>query len=94
MQSEPALRRRFLDAIFADRAQTLLTTSYKSLRLAQMAEHLGAEHLAYGSGMPFYYPESALLQVLDASISAHTRALILGRNARAFLGLEGGQDAN
>jgi predicted TIM-barrel fold metal-dependent hydrolase len=70
-----------------------LTAGYKSLRLAQVAERLGAEHLAYASGMPFYYPESALLQVLDAEIAEQSRALILGQNARAFLGMAGSDDA-
>ena len=83
-----------LAPILSDRAQTLLTTAYKSLKLAQMVDCVGAEHIAYGSGMPFYYPESALLQVLDADIDDRARALILAQNARAFLGLEEGQGAH
>ena len=77
---------------FADRAQTLLTTAYKSLNLAQVVGQIGAEHVAYGSGAPMYYPESALLQVLDAEIDKDARSLILRQNARAFLGL-GGESA-
>jgi predicted TIM-barrel fold metal-dependent hydrolase len=72
----------------AGRSTTLLTTAYKSLHLARVVERLGAEHIAYGSGMPFYYPESALLQVLDADIGERDRALILSENARAFLNLD------
>jgi predicted TIM-barrel fold metal-dependent hydrolase len=83
-----------LAPILPDRAQTLLATAYKSLKLAEMVERIGAEHIAYGSGMPFYYPESALLQVLDAAIDERARALILAQNARAFLGLEEGHDAH
>ena len=82
-----------LAPILADRAQTLLTTAYKSLKLAQMVERVGVEHIAYGSGMPFYYPESALLQVRDAEIDERARATILARNARAFLSLGEGHDA-
>jgi predicted TIM-barrel fold metal-dependent hydrolase len=82
-----------LAPVLADRVQTLLTTAYKSLKLAEMVERVGAEHLAYGSGMPFYYPESALLQVRDAEIDERARAMILAENARAFLGLEEGHDA-
>jgi hypothetical protein len=35
-----------------------------------------------------YYPESALLQVLDADVDEQARSAIMGLNARAFLGLE------
>ena len=70
------------------RAQTLLTTAYKSLKLDQVVARLGVEHIAYGSGAPFYYPESALLQVLDADLDPATRTLILEKNARTFLGFE------
>jgi predicted TIM-barrel fold metal-dependent hydrolase len=83
-----------LAPILSDRAQTLLTTAYKSLKLAEMVDLVGAEHIAYASGMPLYYPESALLQVLDADIDERARALILAQNARAFLGLEEGDDAH
>ena len=82
-----------LAPILPDRAQTLLTTAYKSLKLAEMVEQLGAEHVAYGSGMPFYYPESALLQVRGAEIDERSRAKILAENARTFLRLEEGHDA-
>jgi predicted TIM-barrel fold metal-dependent hydrolase len=82
-----------LAPVLFDRALTLLTTAYKSLKLAQMVERVGAEHIAYGSGMPFYYPESALLQVRDAEIDDRARAMILAENARAFLGLGEGHDA-
>ena len=83
-----------LAPILSDRAQTLLTTAYKSLKLAEMVDRVGAEQIAYASGMPFYYPESALLQVLDAEIDEQARTLILAQNARAFLGLEEGHDAH
>lgn len=72
------------------RAHALLTTGYKSLNLREVIERIGAEHVAYGSGAPMYYPESALYQILDADIDDGTREQILGRNARSFLGLEGG----
>lgn len=73
-----------------DRAQTLFTTSYKSLNLSDMVELIGAEHIAYGSGAPFFYPESALQQILDADIGEHARSLILNRNACEFLNIDGG----
>ena len=73
---------------------TLLTTAYKSLKLAKVVERVGAEHIAYGSGMPFYYPESALLQVRDAEIDEGARARILAGNAVDFLRLEEGHDAD
>ncbi|NLS79346.1 MAG: amidohydrolase family protein [Chloroflexi bacterium] len=78
-----------LAPLLGDRAATLFTTSYKSLQLARMVEVLGAEHLAYGSGLPLYYPESALLQVQRADIGEAARASIIGGNARALLGLGG-----
>jgi predicted TIM-barrel fold metal-dependent hydrolase len=83
-----------LAPMLPDRAQTLLTTAYKSLKLASTVERVGAEYIAYGSGMPFYYPESALLQVRDAEIDERARARILAQNARAFLGLGEGHDAD
>ena len=73
-------------------APTLLTTSYKSLQLAPMARLLGADHIAYASCLPLFYPESALLQVLRADISEADRDAILGSNALRFLGL--GEEAN
>lgn len=79
---------------FADRALTLLTTSYKSLDLAHTIERIGVEHIAYASGMPFYYPESSLLQVLDADIGERERSLIMRGNGRAFLGLGDEDDAD
>ncbi len=82
-----------LTPAFADRATTLLTTSYKSLDLTHMVERAGAEHIAYASGMPFYYPESSLLQILDADIGERERELILGDNGRSFLSLGGNGDA-
>jgi predicted TIM-barrel fold metal-dependent hydrolase len=83
-----------LAPILSDRAQTLLTTAYKSLKLAETVDRLGADHVAYGSGMPLYYPESALLQVLDAGLDEPARTRILAQNARAFLGLGEGRDAD
>ena len=77
-----------LAGALADRAPALLTTAYKSLQLAQAVAQIGAEHIAYGSGAPLHYPESALLQVLDADIEEQARLAILGQNARSFLGLE------
>jgi predicted TIM-barrel fold metal-dependent hydrolase len=79
-----------LAPVLPDRAQTLLTTAYKSLKLAEMVARVGADRIAYGSGMPFTYPESALLQVRDAEIDERSRARILGQNAAAFLGEKAG----
>lgn len=76
-----------LAAVLADRAPVLLTTAYKSLQLAQCVAQIGASHIAYASGAPLYYPESALFQVLDAEIDVQSRSAVLGGNARAFLGL-------
>jgi uncharacterized protein len=83
-----------LAGALADRAPTLFTTSYKSLKLAQMVERLGAAHIAFGSGMPLNYPEAALYQIRDAGLGEPERALILGGNARAFLGLVEAQNAH
>ena len=83
-----------LAGALAGRAPTLLTTSYKSLKLAQMTERLGAERIAFGSGMPLNYPEAALYQIRDAGLSEPERALVLGDNARAFLRLAEVQDAH
>ncbi len=75
----------------ADRAATLLTTAYKSLKLPQMVERLGVQHLAFASGMPLHYPESALFQVRDAGLSDAERRAILWDNAAAFLHITGGE---
>lgn len=83
-----------LAPLLSDRAWTLLTTSYRPLQLTQMVDVLGADHIAYASGAPLFYPESALLQVLDAQIGEEARKAILGRNAHAFLRLEGVADVD
>ena len=70
------------------------TGSGKTTVANEILRRVGAEHIAYGSGMPFYYPESSLLQVLDADIDARAQTQILGQNARAFLKLEAECDAD
>lgn len=75
----------------ADRAATLLTTAYKSLKLPQMVERLGVQHLAFATGMPLHYPESALFQVRDAGLSDAERQALLWDNAAAFLRLAGSE---
>lgn len=79
-----------LVASLARPAPTLLTTSYKSLQLARMVDLLGAEHLAYASCMPLFYPESSMAQVRDAGIEEAARYEIMEGNARAFLSIPGG----
>jgi predicted TIM-barrel fold metal-dependent hydrolase len=55
--------------------------------LGQLIANLGAERLMFGTGMPFNYPDPALLklEVLDAAESDKER--IRSRNAMRWLGL-------
>ena len=54
--------------------------------IGTLVSRLGAERVVFGSGMPFKYPDPALLklEVLDASWL--TKEKILGGNANKLLG--------
>lgn len=64
-----------------------LLTALMANEIGQLLAALGPERILFGSGMPFHYPDGALLklEVLDAS--PQTKALISEGNARKLLGL-------
>jgi uncharacterized protein len=64
-----------------------LLSSLVGNEVGQLIENLGAGRVLFGSGMPFHYPDCALLnlEVLDAA--PETKAQIAYGNARTLLGL-------
>lgn len=61
--------------------------------LGQLIADLGADRIVFGTGMPFNYPDPALLklEVLDAS--EEVKEGIRRRNAARLLGLPGGRNS-
>ncbi|MFW6155790.1 MAG: amidohydrolase family protein [Armatimonadota bacterium] len=51
-----------------------------------LVENLGADRVVLGTGMPFKYPEPALLKVEVLDVSEETKQAILGGNAERMLG--------
>ncbi|MFH1737820.1 MAG: amidohydrolase family protein [bacterium] len=65
-----------------------LTNSLRYLRrIPRIIEGVGADHVLFGSDMPFLSLPSGLGAVLYADISAEDRRLVLGENARRLLAL-------
>jgi predicted TIM-barrel fold metal-dependent hydrolase len=64
-----------------------LLSSLVGNEVGQLMENLGDERVLFGTGMPFHYPDGALLtlEVLDAT--AATKEKIAQGNARRLLGL-------
>lgn len=55
--------------------------------LGQLVASLGAGRILLGTGMPFHYPDPALLKIEVLDISAEDKEKIRSRNAAALLGL-------
>ncbi len=54
-----------------------------------LLDHLGTERVVFDTGMPFKYPEPALLKVEVLRASAEEKQAILGGNALRLLGMAG-----
>lgn len=54
--------------------------------MGKLIANLGPERLAFESGMPFQYPDPAILKVKVQDISEAAKQKILKKNAEAFLG--------
>lgn len=57
--------------------------------IGRLASNLGADRLAFGTGMPFHYPDAGLLKLEVLRASDADRAKIAWGNAAAWLGLDG-----
>lgn len=63
---------------------SLLTAAIQN-ELAQLLATLGPERILFGSGMPFHYPDPAILKVEITDAPAAAKDLILRGNARRLL---------
>jgi len=55
--------------------------------IGQLIQNLGDDRVLFGSGMPFHYPDGALLNIEVLDAPAATKAKIADGNARRLLGL-------
>ncbi len=55
--------------------------------IAQLIANLGADRLMFGTGMPFNYPDPALVKLEVMGASESDKEKILAQNAAAWLGL-------
>lgn len=62
-------------------------TAVLQRNIQAMIESAGAEHLAFGTGMPFKVPEPALLKLEVLDVSSEVTERIAWRNAYEMLGL-------
>lgn len=67
--------------------ETALLTAAIQNELGRLLKTLGPERLLFGTGMPFHYPDPAILKVEILEAEAKTKALILQENARRLLDL-------
>lgn len=64
-----------------------LLTAVITNEIGQLITNLGEERILFGSGMPFHYPEGALLKVEVLDAPAAAKENIRRGNARRLLGL-------
>lgn len=64
-----------------------LLSSLVGNEIGQLIENLGAERVLFGSGMPFHYPDPALVSLESLEAPAAAKAMIAEGNARRLLGL-------
>lgn len=64
-----------------------LLTAVMGNEFGQLVENLGAGRILFGSGMPFHYPEGALLKMEMLEAPAAAKAMIAEGNAARLLGL-------
>lgn len=57
--------------------------------IGTLVSRLGADRLAFGTGMPFHYPDLAQLKLEVLHASDADKAKIAGGNAAAWLGVDG-----
>jgi predicted TIM-barrel fold metal-dependent hydrolase len=57
--------------------------------IGQLIARLGAERVVFGTGMPFTYPDPALVKLEVVKASAEDKEKIRWRNAAALLGVPG-----
>ena len=70
---------------YTDTAQLFLLNELEIIR-----DHVGIEHVLFGSHAPFDSPAAPLAVVLHARLTEGERAAVLGGNAARLLGLEAG----
>jgi predicted TIM-barrel fold metal-dependent hydrolase len=56
------------------------------MRSGALVKNLGPERVVLGTGMPFKYPEPALLKIEVLDAPEETKRAILGDNAERLLG--------
>jgi len=61
------------------------------LALENASQHLGAERLLFGTGMPEFAPGKPIMMVSHSLLSSRERARIAGENLRTLLGLGGNE---
>ncbi|MBI5280811.1 MAG: amidohydrolase family protein [Candidatus Solibacter usitatus] len=64
-----------------------LLTALIANEIGQLIQNLGEDRILFGSGMPFHYPDGALLKLEVLEASAGVKAKIAEGNARRLLGL-------
>lgn len=64
-----------------------LLTALVANEIGQLIANLGPERILFGSGMPFHYPDGALLKLEVLEAAESTKAMIREGNARRMLSL-------
>lgn len=64
-----------------------LLTALVGNEIGQLLQTLGEDRILFGSGMPFHYPDGAMLKVEVLDVSAAVKEKIARGNARKLLGL-------
>lgn len=64
-----------------------LLTALITNEIGQLIDNLGPGRILYGSGMPFHYPDGALLKLEVLDVPEAVKAQIRETNARRLLGL-------
>ncbi|MFN7922696.1 MAG: amidohydrolase family protein [Bryobacteraceae bacterium] len=64
---------------------SLLTAAIQN-ELGQLVSRLGEDRILFGTGMPFHYPDPAILKVQIADLSQAAKSKIFSGNARRLIG--------
>ena len=73
------------------RALAELVEHCPDVRFGQLIANLGADRLVFGTGMPFNYPDPALLNLEVLDVSKEDKEKIAWRNAERWLLVESGR---